>query len=537
MGNSVEIAPLAPAGEGRLLSGLLDFQGWSLLLLLVWLYHSIIYNLVLQWFHDPNFSHGIFVPIFTLYVLWEDRKRLKSIDPAPSWAGLPLVFIALLMLVLGVLGVELFTSRVSLLVLLAGLIILTRGWEFFRQVLFPWAFLILMIPLPTLILQKFTFPLQMFASKLSTLMLQLVGVPVLREGNVIILAAMPLEVAEACSGLRSLLSLVTLAIIYGYLMEKRNWVRVVLACAAIPIAVFANSFRIFGTGLIVQYWDPDKAEGFYHEFQGWLVFVVSLLLLFTVHRLISLIWKKGPAGPGRGAPNVPIKEGHAEEARGGASRAGQLARPRSLLFGIAVLPMLATAIGLQAHTSTEIVKHIATIPEQVGTWTGIDIPIDKETLDILGPGEYLLREYQNASDSEPPINLYIPFFPSQSAGDTIHSPDHCLPGAGWTPTSREVIQLTRPDGSSIPVNRYVVAKLGERQLVLYWFQAHSRVVASEWKAKYYLISDSIYLNRSDGGMVRLMTPMLKGESAQAAQNRMMKLGSQLLPLIDNYIPR
>ena len=309
MGNSVEIAPLAPAGEGRLLSGLLRFQGWSLLLLFVWLYHSILYNLVLQWIHDPNFSHGFFVPAFSLYVLWQDRKELKSIQPAPSWAGLPLVLVALVLLVLGVLGVELFTSRVSLLVLLAGLCVLSRGWEFFRAVRFPWAFLILMIPLPNLILQKFTFPLQMLASRLSTFMLEIVGVPVLREGNVIVLAAMPLEVAEACSGIRSLFSLVTLAIIYGYLMEKRNWVRVVLACAAVPIAVFANSFRIFGTGLIVQYWDPDKAVGFYHEFQGWLVFVVSLALLFALHRVILTIWKSSPTARNR----LFIQENHALE--------------------------------------------------------------------------------------------------------------------------------------------------------------------------------------------------------------------------------
>ena len=199
MEKSVEIAPLATAGGGRLSSGLLGFQGWSLLVLVVWLYHSILYRLVVQWISDPNFSHGIFVPAFTLFVLWQDRRRLKTVESAPSWAGLPFVVLALLMLVLGVLGVELFTSRLSLLILLAGLVILFRGWTFFRGVLFPWAFLILMIPLPNLILQTFTFPLQMLASKLSTVMLQTVGVPVLREGNVIGLAAMQLEVVEACS--------------------------------------------------------------------------------------------------------------------------------------------------------------------------------------------------------------------------------------------------------------------------------------------------------------------------------------------------
>ncbi|MBZ5548868.1 MAG: exosortase/archaeosortase family protein [Acidobacteriia bacterium] len=265
-----------------------------LLLLIVWLYASILARLFFQWINDPNFSHGIFVPAFALFVLWQDRKKLKLIAPAPSWSGLPIIVVALLMLMLGVLGAELFFSRVSLLVLLAGLIILFQGWAFFRALLFPWAVLILMIPIPTLILQKVTFPLQLLASRLASILLPVVGVPVLREGNVIVLPSMPLEVAEACSGIRSLLSLVTLAIIYGFLMDHRKWVRVVLACSAVPIAVAANSFRIFGTGLLVQYWDPDKAEGFFHAFSGWLIFVVSLILLFTVHRVINWIWKGRP---------------------------------------------------------------------------------------------------------------------------------------------------------------------------------------------------------------------------------------------------
>jgi exosortase len=183
----------------------------------------------------------------------------------------------------------------SLLVILAGLIILFQGWKFFRAVLFPWAVLILMIPIPNLVLQQLTFPLQLLASKLATGLLEVVGVPVLRQGNVIVLASMPLDVAEACSGIRSLLTLVTLAIIYSFLMETRIWMRVLLVCSAVPIAVAANAFRIFGTGLLVQYWDPEKAEGFFHTFSGWLIFVVALMLLFGTHRLIRLLWKNYPS--------------------------------------------------------------------------------------------------------------------------------------------------------------------------------------------------------------------------------------------------
>jgi len=212
----------------------------------------------------------------------------------------------------------------------------------------------------------------------------------------------------------------------------------------------------------------------------------------------------------------------------------------SLRFGIAAGLMLATALALQAHSHSEFFPpraSLSSLPSQIDGWTGTDETLDQATLEILGPGEFLFRDYEHASPPEPWINLYIAYFPTQRSGDTIHSPNHCLPGSGWIPTSREVIQITRPDGSSFPANRYVVSKSLDRELVLYWFQAHGRAVASEYSAKYYLVSDSIRMNRSDGALVRLMTPMLQDESADAAQARMMKLGSQFLPLLDNYIPR
>ncbi len=216
----------------------------------------------------------------------------------------------------------------------------------------------------------------------------------------------------------------------------------------------------------------------------------------------------------------------------------------SVRFAIVALLMLGTAFVLQAHSRGEIFPPrtpLASLPSQIDDWKGTDETLDQQTLDILGPGEFLLRDYEKTTQSELPsepwINLYIAYFPSQKAGDTIHSPNHCLPGAGWVPTSRERIELTRPDGTTFPANRYVISKSGERNLVLYWFQAHGREVASEYWAKYYLVSDSIRMSRSDGGLVRLMTPMLDGESPDQAQARVMKLGAKFVPLLDNYIPR
>jgi exosortase len=259
--------------------------------LLLGLYYPTLARLVGQWWTDPNFSHGFFVPLFSAFVIWQERSRLTDLRLRPSWWGLLFLGCGLCVLIVGQLGAELFLSRLSLLIVLGSLIVLFYGWSVFRALLFPWAFLLLMIPIPAIVFNQITFPLQLLASKIASTTLPWMGVPVLREGNVIILPAMALEVAEACSGIRSLMSLGTLAVIYGYLMESRVAVRVLLALASIPIAVAANSLRIVGTGLLVQYWDPQKAEGFFHEFSGWLIFVVSLIMLYLLHRVVRIFWR------------------------------------------------------------------------------------------------------------------------------------------------------------------------------------------------------------------------------------------------------
>lgn len=264
-------------------------RNWQFIILAaltIWLYWPTIVRLVEQWGSDQNFSHGYFVPLFSAFVIWQDRDRLARVRRRPSWSGMALMAAGLGLLIVGQLGAELFLSRSSLLLVLAGFVVLFGGWNLFRALLFPWAFLFLMIPIPGILFNQITFPLQILASKLAAATLPLFGVPVLRQGNVMTLASQVLQVAEACSGIRSLMSLVTLAIIYGYLMERRLWIRYVLALAAVPVAVAANSFRIISTGLMVQYWDPDKAEGYFHTSWGWIVFVVSLFMLYAVHAII-----------------------------------------------------------------------------------------------------------------------------------------------------------------------------------------------------------------------------------------------------------
>ncbi len=275
----------------------LSRQGWiQLCLLLVLtgvLYHRIITNLAAQWYNDPNWSHGFLVPVFCIYVAWRSRDQIKTLSLKPNWLGLIVVLGAMCILVLGVLGAENFLSRASLIFAGGGLLILFGGWSLFRTVLFPWALLFLMIPLPTIVFNQIALPLQFLAARLGSSLLYLAGVPVLREGNIIHLPSLSLDVAEACSGLRSLMSLITLGIFYGYFQEPTLWRRVLLVLSSIPIAIAANGLRIMGSGLLGEYWSPEKAEGFFHAFSGVAVFAVSSGLLILVHRI--LVWTTRPA--------------------------------------------------------------------------------------------------------------------------------------------------------------------------------------------------------------------------------------------------
>lgn len=251
------------------------------------LYGPVLTGLIQQWWQDPNYSHGFVVPLFSLYLLWNDRDRWQRISLEPTQWGVVVMIAAVVLLIAGTLGAELFVSRISFLVLLAGLVMMFGGTELLRAWKVPLGFLIFMIPLPAIIYYQITFPLQLLASRFAGSMLDLLQVPALREGNLIILPNDTLAVAEACSGIRSLFSLLAMAVAYGYIVEKSTWKRITLAVVMIPIAIVSNGIRIVGTALLVYFIGPAWAEGFFHFFAGCLIFLIALALMILVHRVIG----------------------------------------------------------------------------------------------------------------------------------------------------------------------------------------------------------------------------------------------------------
>ena len=253
------------------------------------LYYQVLVKLVSDWWNDDNYSHGFLIVPIAFYFAWERRDALKEASKKPSIWGIIVVAVSLAMLIAGILGSELFLPRVSMLGVLAGAVLFLFGWNHLKILILPIAFLLLMIPIPAIIFNQIVFPLQLWASQFGEGALVACQISVLREGNVLHLANTSLEVAEACSGIRSLVSLLSLGIIYSYIMDSRLWVRIVLSVGTVPIAIIANGIRVAGTGIAARYYGPEVAEGFSHTFSGWIIFIAAFIMLFILHRAIMLI--------------------------------------------------------------------------------------------------------------------------------------------------------------------------------------------------------------------------------------------------------
>ena len=254
-----------------------------------YLYQNVIAKLVNDWSVDDNYSHGFLIIPIALFFVWERRNKLKQAERMPSYMGLVVVIGSMAMLLAGILGSELFLTRVSIIGTIAGAVLFLCGWNHLRILMLPIAFLILMIPIPAIIFNQVAFPLQLLASRFGEMSLMACQVPVLREGNVINLANTSLEVAEACSGIRSLISLLTLGIVYGYFTDSRLWVRLVLTIGTIPIAIAANGIRVAGTGIAAHYYGAEAAQGFFHSFSGWIIFIAAFIMMFALYRIIALV--------------------------------------------------------------------------------------------------------------------------------------------------------------------------------------------------------------------------------------------------------
>ena len=254
--------------------------------LLLLSYAPVLWRLLRQWDADPDMGHGFFVPIVAGFILWQKRAELLALKPAPNWWGLAVVLYGGVQLWIATLGAELFLARTAFVISIIGIVLLLGGTAWVRALAFPLFLLFFMIPIPTVVYNSITFPLQLLASRVAKQALDLMQIPVLRDGNVLELAEQKLSVVEACSGIRSLLSLTFLSLVYGYFFESKVWMRVALFFSTIPIAIVANASRVTLTGVLTEY-KPELAEGFFHTASGWVIFMAALAIMVVLHQILN----------------------------------------------------------------------------------------------------------------------------------------------------------------------------------------------------------------------------------------------------------
>lgn len=249
-------------------------------------FYPMLERLVSQWMNDDDMGHGFFVPAVAAYIAWQRKDDILAVQPSRSYLGLAVMFFAAFQYVLGTIAAELFLMRTSIIFSIAGAVLFAGGKQMFKLLAFPIFLLFFMVPIPTVIYTQITFPLQIFASVVAEKSLLLLGIPVLRDGNVLELAEHKLSVVEACSGIRSLLSLTFLSLVYGFFFDSRGWMRALLLVATVPIAIAANAFRVSMTGVLYEY-KSEWAEGFFHTAEGWVIFMFALSMLLAFHRFAN----------------------------------------------------------------------------------------------------------------------------------------------------------------------------------------------------------------------------------------------------------
>lgn len=484
------------------------------------LYLSSFQEMVL-WWGKEDYNYCYFVPFVIAYLIWEKRKTFSAIASLPSWRGLAPLVSGLLLFWLGTLGGEFTTLYLSSWLVLIGLCWCYFGWRKLKAIRFVFVFMLAMFPLPNFIYYNLSLRLQLISSRLGAGIIHLFAIPVLREGNVINLGVISLQVVDACSGLRYIMPLIVLGIVLAYFFRAVFWKRVLLVVSTIPLAIVVNGARIALTGIISASCGLRFAEGFYHDFTGWVVFMASLAFL------MGEMWLLG--GRSKEAEEVEaVGESGGEKTRG--RRAG-IGLPVVVSLLLATTFVLAHAIDF--HEKTPIGKPFSQFPLKIGAWTGTRSPFDGDTIRELHFSDYMNINFRDAKGNV--VEFYVAYYASQSKGKSIHSPATCLPGNGWVFKQSGAVELPL-DGRAVSVKRDLIKKYNSTQLVYYWFPQRGRILTNPWQLKLYNFWDALTRRRTDGALVRIITPVGGYEKIGAADKRLQGFAREVWPVLETYLP-
>ena len=517
----------------------LIFTSILVVALLGYMYVDSLVFLFNRWIGTEDSSHGIFVPFISGYLIWQARHRLNQVSREKSWVGLVIIALGLILYVVGELSTLFIVLHVSLWMVIVGFALTLLGVHGAKSIAFPLGYLLTAIPLPTFLNASLSSQLQLWSSSLGVGCLQLVGVMAFREGNVIDLGPVQLQVVEACSGIRYLLPLTSLALLCAYLFKDKMWKRVVLVVSSIPLSIILNGFRIGMIGVLVELYGKGAAEGFYHMFEGWVIFMVSFGLLIAEMTLLAHVGEGKVQGSvlTRLTWSTQLGNSTHQAVRTVPCRTHSVSG-RAYLCSVALLVpfTLVSTVVVDREESPPQRSAFVDFPMQIDGWQGTPFPLEPQYLAALRFDDYVLADYR--FDKEQPVNFYAAYYRSQKKGQSAHSPQSCLPGGGWEIVSLTQRELPMLHGTMQPlrVNRAVIQRGDQKQIVLYWFKQRERHLTNEYLVKFYLLWDAFSRQRTDGALVRLASLIGPGESEATADQRLQEFAVAAGQELTRFVP-
>ena len=496
-----------------------------LVILLALLYHGAFTWLVtMDWIRE-DYSASSMIPPVAAYLVYERRAALARTPWIASWKGLFPVGLGLALYWLGELSGEFFSLYLSSWLVLVGLLWCWMGTRRVRVLGFPLFFLLAMFPLPNYLNNLLTAKLKLVSSQLGVWVMRLYGLSAYREGNVIDLGFTKLQVVDACSGLRYFIPLLVLALLLANYYRAPFWKRGLFVLSAIPVSVLTNGLRIASVGILYRFFGPVVAEGFFHDFSGWFIFMLSLGLLVLELKL----WKR--LFPGTAGQPDPETAPSGEPSPARAAWPAQLALPVLLLLG-----SLAAANGIDFRQKFVATRSFKEFPLEVSGWKGSRTTMERAYLDALKFDDYSLVDYRDPSGKT--VSFYAAYYGSQTKGESIHSPESCLPGSGWVFEESGALALPLAgDAGTMQVNRAYMQRSGVKELTYYWFPQRGRVLTSLLQLKIYNFWDALTRRRTDGALVRIVTPIYDSEQVGDADLRLQGFTRGLVPELAKFIPR
>ena len=510
---------------------------WFMLLVLVSLpiFWLGLKSLGAAWI-TPEYSHGPLIPIISLYLFLRELRQAPKVEAVKPVNRIPGIIVIVLGLVIGIFGnlVQIPDIVTYALIIWTGGVVLTGfGWERGKHHQLPVLHLIFMLPLPQFIYWKLTIVLQLISSELGVWFIKLAGVPVFLEGNVIDLGIYKLQVAEACSGLQYLFPILSFSYLFAILYRGPFWHKVVMFLAAAPLTVFMNSFRIGMIGVLVDSYGIGQAEGFLHWFEGWVIFGACIGLLF----LMAVLLQRLTPSPLGLRDTIDLDT---DGLMGEASRFLGIATSRGVIIAALISTAITAAFVLTPAPDRVLPDRdkFNLFPRKVGEWNSYTIPLEPEIQRVLGATDSINAVFAKPGEQDTYVNFFAAYYDKQTEGSGIHSPEVCLPVGGWEVYSIDPTPVSMPDTvyGDFELNRAVIEKGLSRQLVYYWFEQRGKRMTNDYLAKIDVVYDSLTIGRTDGAMVRFVTPINRNETEADADARMQAFMLELLPKLPRYIP-